>query len=171
MHPSAVISPFSAPADEEEAGLGPLSCVAASSGAERDIHLAIRHAVFVEEQRFFDATDRDVHDDDPRTIHVLGLCGRVGGGAVRLYPLEEPGLWKGDRLAVLRPFRRRGLGGPLVRFAVRRAGELGGSLMIAHVHLPNVVFFRRLGWRTRGEPVDYVGLPHQLMEIDLSPSG
>jgi putative N-acetyltransferase (TIGR04045 family) len=171
MHPTGVISPFS---EQAEAVLRldpepPMRCVAAASPAERDIHLAIRHAVFVEEQGFFEETDRDAHDEAPSTVHVLGLSGRVAGGAVRLYELGEPGLWKGDRLAVLRPFRRRGLGAPLVRFAVARAGQLGGRLMIAHVQLPNVVFFRRLGWRPQGDPVEFVGRPHQVMEIDLSP--
>ena len=173
VNPAGVISPFSVRA-EEELRLDPeppLRCIGARSQAERDIHLAIRHAVFVEEQRFFEGTDQDTHDDEPSTIHVLGLSGRVAGGAVRLYELEEPGLWKGDRLAVLPPFRKRGLGAPLVRFAVARAGDLGGGLMIAHVQLPNVIFFRRLGWRPRGEPVEYVGQPHQVMEIDLAPSG
>ncbi|MGH2687335.1 MAG: MSMEG_0567/Sll0786 family nitrogen starvation N-acetyltransferase, partial [Actinomycetota bacterium] len=118
---------------------------------------------------FFEGTDRDAHDEDPSTVHVLGVSGRVAGGAVRLYELGGPGLWKGDRLAVLPPFRRRGLGAPLVRFAVARAGELGGRLMTAHVQLPNVVFFRRLGWRPQGEPVEFHGRPHQVMEIDLSP--
>ena len=31
----------------------------------------------------------------------------------------------------------------------------------------NVRFFERLGWCRRGEPELYVGLPHQLMSIDL----
>jgi putative N-acetyltransferase (TIGR04045 family) len=173
MGPAGVISPFSVRAEAElgaDPGL-PLSCVEARSAAERDIHLAIRHAVFVDEQGFFETTDHDVHDDDPTTIHVLGLSGPVAGGTVRLYELEEPGVWKGDRLAVLPPFRRRGLGAPLVRFAVARAGDLGGRVMVAHIQLPNVIFFRRLGWRARGEPVEYIGQPHQMMAIDLHPSG
>ena len=46
-------------------------------------------------------------------------------GAVRLYPLDEAGLWKGDRLAVLRDARPLPAGGPLVRFAVETAGRMG----------------------------------------------
>lgn len=176
MGPTAVISPFSVRAEEEllaelEGSKDPpVSCMAARSSAEVAIHLAIRHAVFVEEQGFFNSTDRDLHDDKPSTIHVLGLSGQVAGGAVRLYELEEPGVWKGDRLAVLPLFRKRGLGAPLVRFAVARAGDLGGRVMVAHVQMPNVIFFRRLGWRPEGQPVDYVGRVHQMMAIDLAPS-
>ena len=36
----------------------------------------------------------------PPTIKVLGFRDDVAGGAVRLYPLDDSGLWQGDRLAV-----------------------------------------------------------------------
>jgi len=94
------------------------------------------------------------------------ITGWDPGGAVRLYPVE-PGLWQGDRLAVLPPFRAWNLGGALVRFAVETAAALGGAEMLAHVQTANVRFFERLGWCRRGEPEIYVGLPHQLMSIDL----
>ena len=75
--------------------------------------------------------------------------------------------WQGDRLAVLPEFRSYGLGAPLVRYAVRTAGERGGLVMAAHIQIPNVVFFRRLGWHLDGEVETYAGLPHQPMAIDL----
>jgi GNAT superfamily N-acetyltransferase len=68
---------------------------------------------------------------------------------------------------VLPAFRKHGLGGPLVRFAVRTAGERGGELMVAFIQPQNVEFFRRLGWRPTGIPREHVGLPHQRMVIDL----
>ena len=92
--------------------------------------MAIRRAVFVEEQRLFGASDTDEHDRDPATLHVLGFWAGDPAGAVRLYPLAEPGWWKGDRLAVLSPYRRHGIGAPLVRFAVGTASRLGGFVMV-----------------------------------------
>jgi putative N-acetyltransferase (TIGR04045 family) len=147
-----------------------LACRVAATMEDVSVHHAVRHAVFVQEQRIFADTDRDERDDDPATIKVLGVGGSIAGGAVRLYRLDEPGLWRGDRLAVLPAFRRHGLGAPLVRFAVRTAGELGGELMVAYIQPRNVEFFRRLGWRTAGEPRDHVGLPHQMMTIGLEPN-
>ena len=143
------------------------TCRVVADAAERELYQRIRLEVFVREQRLFATTDRDGHDNDPRTLHVLGLWGRMAAGTVRLYPLDESGLWKGDRLAVLGPFRKHGLGAPLVRFAVRTAGELGGGEMVAEIQLPNVAFFERLGWRRRGEPADYCGRTHQRMAISL----
>jgi putative N-acetyltransferase (TIGR04045 family) len=168
---SDFVSPFStsaSPGVEDAAGAA-ATCRVVAHAAERELYQRIRLEVFVREQQLFDTSDRDVHDGDPRTVHVLGLWGRVAAGTVRLYPLDESGLWKGDRLAVLGPFRKHGLGAPLVRFAVRTAGELGGGEMVAQIQLPNVAFFERLGWRRRGEPADYCGRPHQQMAISLSP--
>ena len=150
----------------DRAGLE-LACHVATTVQDVSVHHEIRRAVFVEEQRIFRSSDRDERDDDPATIKVLGVGGGIAGGAVRLYPLGEPGLWRGDRLAVLPAFRTHGLGGPLVRFAVRTAGELGGELMVAFIQPQNVEFFRKLGWRPTGTPGDHVGLPHQRMVIDL----
>jgi putative N-acetyltransferase (TIGR04045 family) len=146
-----------------------VTCVAATTPEERALHHRIRHDVFVVEQGFFDPDDHDCHDEDPATIHVLAHRGGLPAGSVRLYPLEEDGLWKGDRLAVLAPFRRRHVGAPLVRFAVATAGALGGERMIAYIQPQNVAFFAYLGWHPVGDVVDYVGHSHQCMEIPLPP--
>ena len=144
-----------------------VDCRAVAGEAERAIHMAIRRAVFVEEQGLFSVSDADEHDRDPATVHVLGFWAGEAAGAVRLYPLTEPGWWKGDRLAVLPPFRRHGVGAPLVRFAVGTASRLGGLVMVAQVQPANVAFFQRLGWYCVGDPAPYVGRLHQQMAVDL----
>ncbi len=128
--------------------------------------MEIRHRIFVGEQHFFDGSDQDEYDSRPSTVHALGLYGRVAAGAVRLYPLNELGLWKGDRLAVLPEFRKV-IGAKLVRFAVKTAGEMGGDVMIAHIQPQNVVFFKYLGWHPEGDLVEFKGHPHQKMAIPL----
>jgi putative N-acetyltransferase (TIGR04045 family) len=122
--------------------------------------------VFVAEQGLFPGDDRDEHDEDPATVHVLGLVHGQPAGTVRLYPLAGS-LWKGDRLAVLSEHRRSHIGGPLVRLAVALAGERGGSRMEALVQAPNVRFFVHLGWSPIGEPADHLGVLHQRMSITL----
>lgn len=142
-------------------------CRPAAGADEVAVHHRIRHDVFVVEQAVFTVSDSDAQDASASTIKVVAWAGGEPGGAVRLYPLE-PGLWQGDRLAVLPAFRAWNLGAPLVRFAVDTAASLGGVEMVAHVQAANVRFFERLGWRRHGEPEIYVGLPHQLMAIDLT---
>ncbi|MGH3235445.1 MAG: MSMEG_0567/Sll0786 family nitrogen starvation N-acetyltransferase [Streptosporangiaceae bacterium] len=156
----AIAPPVSAP---------PAQCRLAATDRDRRAHFAVRHAVFVTEQEFFLGTDRDGHDEEPGVRHVLAWHGGTPAGAVRLYPLEEPGIWRGDRLAVLPAFRSRGLGAPLVRFAVRTAAELGGRRMVAHIQPQNIAFFEYLGWRQIGGQVTYIGHPHLPMAIALPP--
>jgi putative N-acetyltransferase (TIGR04045 family) len=158
-----------------------LACRAVSTAEELAAHFRIRHQVFVVEQGLFRnagngdsagvGQDLDAHDDDPATVHVVGLAGGVACGTVRLYPLSGPaGRWKGDRLAVLDGHRHLGLGPPLVRFAVATAALRGGREMEAYIQPGNVTFFERLGWRRVGGLVTYVGVPHQRMLIGLEVS-
>ena len=140
--------------------------------AELALHLSIRRQVFVSEQRIFGRDDRDDRDDDAATVHVVGYVNGVAAGTVRLYPLRRepdgPTLWRGDRLAVLPEYRRHHVGGPLVRYAVRTAGGLGGGRMIAARSAGQ----RRLLPVPRLEPGSarpgpYEGIPHQRMSIGL----
>ena len=150
-----------------------LTCRAVATPEERAAHFRIRHQVFVREQRLFlpsggHGDDRDGHDAEPATIHVIGLAGGEICGTVRLYPLTAPGLWQGDRLAVLPRYRRLGLGGPLVRFAVATAAGRSGRQMEAYIQPGNVTFFEWLGWQRAGALAPYAGIPHQRMVIDLT---
>ena len=152
-----------------------LACEAVATEAERCAHFRIRREFFVIEQGMFGGgiggaggDDTDGHDDDPATIHVIGRAAETICGTVRLYPLGADGRWKGDRLAVLASYRHLGLGAPLVRFAVSAAARLGGREMEAFIQPANVAFFRWLGWRRTGDLVDYAGIPHQRMLIDLT---
>ncbi|MFM7212433.1 MAG: hypothetical protein ACKOYQ_10630 [Actinomycetota bacterium] len=89
---------------------------------------------------------------------------------MRIYPLDQAGTWLGDRLAVAEPYRVLQLGVGLVGLAVETAGRLGGTVMHAHIQLPNVRYFTRLGWRTSGPPEVYCGAAHQPMSKPLSGS-
>jgi putative N-acetyltransferase (TIGR04045 family) len=138
-----------------------------ASGSDLAHHYAIRHRVFVIEQRALELTDIDVRDIRRSTIHVLAAQGFQAAGTVRLYPLGD-GLWQGDRLAVLASHRSTMVGAELVRFAVATAAARGGHHMRAQIQLPNVRFFERLGWIRDGEPAPYCGFDHQPMLFDLA---
>ncbi len=143
--------------------------VACWNAGKNDIswHFAIRHQVFVEEQGVMVFTDVDDRDSDPVTIHVVAAHGQRAAGTVRLYAVDENGLWKGDRLAVLPAHRSSIVGAQLVRYAVATAATAGGTVMDAHVQVQNTRFFERLGWSRSGDVTPYHGLPHQPMSIDL----
>jgi putative N-acetyltransferase (TIGR04045 family) len=142
-------------------------CRLAAGRAELEAHFAVRRAIFVEAQALFAGDDRDALDAAPDTLHAVGVVDGAVCGAVRLYPLGEAGVWKGDRLAVLPDARARHLGAALVRFAVATAGARGGHTMVAQIQFPNVRFFEHLGWRPDGVAALYHGVMHQPMVIRL----
>jgi putative N-acetyltransferase (TIGR04045 family) len=146
------------------------SCRLARGPDELAAHYAVRRRVFVEDQALFEGSDEDERDGLPGTLHVVGLSDGEVVGAVRLYPLDDAGLWKGDRLGVLPHARVRHLGALLVRFAVATAGARGGHTMVAQIQLPNVRFFEHLGWSADGLPAPYHGVMHQPMAIPLVPT-
>ena len=147
-----------------------LACRLAEGPVELAAHHAVRHRVFVVDQRLFAGSDRDERDVSPGTLHAVGVdAAGIVVGAVRLYPLDGDGLWQGDRLAVLPEARVRHLGAMLVRFAVLTAGERGGHTMVARIQLPNVRYFEQLGWHADGPPGPYHGVMHQPMAIPLNP--
>jgi putative N-acetyltransferase (TIGR04045 family) len=147
-----------------------LGCRLVEGREELTAHHAVRHRVFVLDQRLFVGNDRDDRDLLPDTLHAVGYEGGTIVGAVRLYPLDGRGLWQGDRLAVLPEARVRHLGALLVRFAVDTAGDRGGHTMVARIQLPNVRFFEHLGWHADGAPGPYHGVMHQPMAIPLGPA-
>jgi putative N-acetyltransferase (TIGR04045 family) len=153
--------------ERDVAGTAATACRLVRTPADFARHFAVRRAVFVAEQALFEGDDRDGFDDRASTLHALATAGGRSAGAVRLYPLEPPGLWRGDRLAVLPEFRHGLLGAALVEFAVRSAGERGGARMVAMIQLPNVRFFEALGWRAYGSAQPFHGRDHQPMEIIL----
>jgi putative N-acetyltransferase (TIGR04045 family) len=141
-------------------------CRIAAGDDELAAHFAVRRRIFVDAQALFAGDDRDEWDARADTSHAVAVAGGVVG-AVRLYPLDGAGLWKGDRLAVLPDARVHRLGGMLVEFAVATAGALGGARMVAQVQVANVRFFEHLGWSADGRPALFHGVMHQPMAIPL----
>jgi putative N-acetyltransferase (TIGR04045 family) len=130
-------------------------------------HLRIRRAIFVDAQGLFESDDRDEHDDRNETVHVVAMTSAGCVGAVRLYPTDDGGGWKGDRLAVLPSARAHRVGPSLVRCAVAIGGARGGRRMIAYVQRPVVEFFEHLGWSPDSDVFAYHGVEHRQMSIDL----
>lgn len=143
---------------------------AASSTWEARGAAALRHRVFVEEQRIFRNHDRD--DIDMIATHLVALSTYAHDvdsvvGTVRIHE-DAPGLWWGSRLAVDGKFRHTGrLGTELIRLAVSTAHARGCRTFLAHVQHQNVPLFQKLRWRVL-EEVDLHGVAHARMEADLA---
>jgi putative N-acetyltransferase (TIGR04045 family) len=136
---------------------------------ERRCAAALRRQVFCEEQKIFDGDDRDEIDDVAIplvALSSLGITHEDVVGTVRIHE-EEPGLWRGSRLAVSRPYRKVGaIGTSLIRLAVCSAHAMGCRRFLAHVQSQNARLFHALHWETLDE-VTLHGHPHHFMQADL----
>jgi len=142
-----------------------LICHPVRTQKEGDRAAAVRHQVFVVEQRLFPKTDRD--DDDPKSIHLVAEAEGQIVGTVRVFPVENNGHWIGGRLAIQKEFRSSGAGERLVREAIAQVKRKGCACFTAHIQEENVTFFTRLGWKPVGPVFEFRGKPHQLMKADL----
>jgi putative N-acetyltransferase (TIGR04045 family) len=135
----------------------------------------LRHDVFVTEQGLFTGSDRDEHDDDPRTVVLLA---RATGerdatvlGGVRIHPVTgdphaggDLGWWRGSRLAVARGARLgRRLGATLIVSACAAAEAQGAMRFDAAIQARAEPLFRRLGWIPR-EHIELHGAPHVVVD-------
>jgi putative N-acetyltransferase (TIGR04045 family) len=127
----SVAERVAAPAADPEIVRDEIICRVARSDDELADHFRIRRAIFVDAQGLFEHDDRDEHDDDPATRHVVAMTPAGCVGAVRLYPIAGDRQWKGDRLAVLATARAHHVGPSLVRCAVAIGGARGGRRMLA----------------------------------------
>ena len=130
---------------------------------------ALRRAVFCEEQGLFEEDDTDAVDACAIPIVALSMLAITADrvvGTVRIHE-ETDGVWWGSRLAVAADYRKVGaLGASLIRLAVSSAHARGCRRFLASVQEQNVLFFRRLHWRSI-EEIELLGRRHHLMMADL----
>lgn len=133
--------------------------------------MALRRAVFCEEQGIFVGSDKDDVDAHARlliaaTCDINNLTSTVLG-TVRIHE-ASPGIWWGSRLAVHHTARRQGkLGASLIHLAVATAHAQGCETFLAHVQVQNVPMFERLHWKSLDTCLAH-GREHHLMQADLS---
>lgn len=122
--------------------------------------LLVRRAVFIQEQGIDPAIEIDGRD--PECAHVLAWYKGDPVGTARLLPDGHVG-----RVAVLKPYRGRGLGARLMTELLAMARSQGH----ASVHLASqasaVAFYLKLGFAPEGGPFLEAGIPHQNMVLTL----
>ena len=132
-------------------------------GTHREALRAIRRRVFIEEQGVPEALEWD--EIDPECEHVLAFA--FDGAAVataRLLPDGHIG-----RMAVLAPWRGRGIGSAMLNHLVQRARERGFEAARLHAQTHAVGFYARQGFEAIGEEFLEAGIPHYAMVRKLKP--
>ncbi|HEX7053996.1 MAG TPA: GNAT family N-acetyltransferase [Burkholderiales bacterium] len=128
---------------------------AAQADAQR-----IRFAVFVEEQGV--PPELEMDDMDERCVHALAYEGDAAVGTGRLLPDGHIG-----RMAVLKPWRGRGIGAALLLRLVDAARRRGDAEVLLSAQVHALGFYRAHGFSAYGEVYEEAGIPHQAMRLAL----
>lgn len=123
---------------------------------------AVREEVFIIEQKVPRALEWDGADAGSRHAIALDRSGQCIGTA-RLLPDGHLG-----RMAVRAPWRRQGVGTALALALIERAGVEGLRSIVLNAQTHAAPFYRRLGFRERGEVFEEAGIAHVLMWMDLA---
>lgn len=131
--------------------------------ADYDDLYSVRNAVFVLEQQIppeleFDALDRHCHHFIARDLQ----CRPIGTGR-----LSADGML--GRMAVVKEWRRQGVGASLLRCLTDKARSLGLTQVTASVQLTAQGFYQHAGFNTQGETFMKAGIAHQTMSLTLQP--
>jgi len=127
----------------------------------RDEALAIRYAVFVEEQLVPEEMELD--EFDPLSVHALARD--ADGSAIgtgRLLPDGHIG-----RMAVLAKARGRGVGGALLRALMDESRRRGNREAMLNAQVQAQSFYERHGYAVDGDVYDDAGIPHIAMRRRL----
>jgi predicted GNAT family N-acyltransferase len=120
----------------------------------------IRFTVFVEEQGVPREIELDEHD--AASIHVVAFEDGKPVATGRLLPDGHIG-----RMAVLKDWRRRGVGALMLKALVERAKARGDTEIVLAAQVRAVPFYRAHGFSAEGDVYMEAGIPHQDMRRRL----
>jgi len=129
----------------------------------------IRIRVFVQEQRVPAEIELDI--DDQRAIHFLGFVSGDAVGTARV--VMRHGDAKIGRMAVLKSYRRKGVGTVLLKRAILAAKRLHAQRIYLHAQLTVTGFYERMGFRAVGRIFDEAGIAHRkmILGVELTTKG
>ena len=136
---------------------------------ENDLEIAfhIRKEVFVKEQNVPLEDEFDEFDTlNELSKHILAYYNDqpVGTGRVRWVD----GFGKLERICILEPYRKFGLGKVIIRTLEEIAEEKGLSQVKLHGQTHAEGFYKKLGYQTSSEMFMEDGIPHVLMMKELA---
>jgi len=132
--------------------------------AHREELAAIRRVVFIEEQEVPEDEEWDGHDES--SYHVIALNDEgtpIGTGRLMLEG-------RIGRMAVLREYRRMGVGRAILELLIEIARKEGLGTVILHAQTHAIGFYERYGFAPYGRVFTEAGIPHRAMRIKLAPN-
>ncbi|MEH7177543.1 GNAT family N-acetyltransferase [Neobacillus vireti] len=141
---------------------------AARITSEKDLQAAfeIRKQVFVEEQGVPLADEFDEFDQlKGKCEHILVYYNDEAVGTGRVRWVE--GYGKLERICILKPYRKYGLGKVIITTLEQIAEENGSTQVKLHGQTQAEGFYKKLGYQTSSNEFMEDGIPHYLMTKKL----
>ena len=132
--------------------------------AELEAALDLRQHVFVEEQGISRQLEFDGLDN--QAIHIAAMDGSNVVGTARVRFLDDSQA-RIERMAVSKPFRRKGIGTGIVSFVIAESKKRGARHLILHAQLDAVPFYRSCGFEEAGKPFWEARIKHVEMHMWL----
>jgi len=120
----------------------------------------IRFTVFVEEQGV--PRELELDDMDAQCIHAVAFENHFPVGTGRLLPDGHIG-----RMAVLKQWRGRGIGGLILKRLMDSARERGDREVVLSAQVHAISFYRAHGFMEEGADYPEAGIPHRDMRRPL----
>jgi predicted GNAT family N-acyltransferase len=125
---------------------------------------AVRSKVFVEEQVVSGREEFDGEDSEALHIAARAVSRVVGVARVRFLTPAEAKL---ERMAVLEPYRRWGIGTRIVAFVVEDLKRRGVTKVVLHAQSQALEFYTACGFSVTGPKFYEAGIEHVPMERAL----
>jgi len=135
---------------------------------DEDALRRVRFAVFVGEQAVPAEIEVDALDEACEHALAVDAAGRPIGTARLDLTGGDGRTGHIGRVAVLPPWRRRGVGEALMRHMIERAAQLGARHIEISAQLQALAFYEALGFVARGEVYVEAGIDHRAMRLDLT---
>lgn len=120
----------------------------------------IRTTVFVDEQGFVDNGD----ENDSIATHIVMYDGEKPVSVCRVFAGEDPNEFYLGRMAVVKEYRYKGIGGVMMTAAENLVCEMKGKRLLLHSQLHAKEFYEKCGYSILGEVEYEQGEPHVWMQ-------
>ncbi len=141
-----------------------LICRRALESEDKLAALAVRREVFVGEQGVSEEVEYDGLDDTADHYVVTDGDRVIATTRVRFPAVTTAKL---ERMAVLKLFRRRGVGRRILTFILDDLRPRGVELVVLHAQIQVRDFYRSCGFEETGEPFHEAGMEHIEMRLVL----
>ena len=144
--------------------MGKLNYKLAASDSELEGAFEVRRQAFVEEQGISEGLVFD--DYDGEALHMVVEDGEKVIGTARILFLTANQA-KVERMAILEPFRRKGIGRKIISFLDEELRNRQVQLVVLHAQSGVVAFYKSCGFDELGLPFWEAGIKHVKMQKRL----